>query len=246
MIGSNTIIKDISELRSVEKRAIEAEERVKNEKLTAIGELSSRIAHELRNPLNVVKTGMYLLKPQLESSNESNKERIEIINRAIDRMTFQLNDVMDYIRNKPLELQEVNLSKLIQSSIERANIQTKVEVKIPTKTTSVKADYDKLETVFSNLILNAAQAIKNTGKIEVRVLNGKMNNENVIIEVEDSGPGIPNENLDKIFDPLFTTKQSGSGLGLAACKNIIELHKGKITVQNNPTTFRIELPTQEN
>lgn len=225
----------------LEKQAIQAEERAKYEKLSAIGELSARVAHELRNPLHVIKTGLHLLRPQLERGDKSNKERLEIIDRAINRMTFQLNDVMDYIRQRPLELKQVNLSKIIQSAIERANVPSTVNIELPCDEVTIIADNDKLETVFSNLILNAAQAVNNRGKIKVRYNDEKMN-DNVVIEVEDSGPGIPEKDVDKIFEPLYTTKQSGTGLGLSTCKNIVELHKGKISVRNNPTTFRVEFP----
>jgi signal transduction histidine kinase len=94
--------------------------------------------------------------------------------------------------------------------------------------------------LFSNLISNAVQAIGGKeGTVTVRLDDDL---QDVIIEVEDSGPGIPDDVLPKIFEPLFTTKQYGTGLGLVSCKNIVDAHKGKITVQNNPTKFIIRIP----
>ena len=100
-------------------------------------------------------------------------------------------------------------------------------------------DKDKIDVVFDNLITNAKQAMKNGGKITLKLSES---NDQVKILVEDSGPGIPNDVLPKIFEPLITTKQSGTGLGLASVKSIIEQHGGTISVKNNPTTFTIVLP----
>ncbi len=91
----------------------------------------------------------------------------------------------------------------------------------------------------SNLINNAVHALDGQGEIEI---TSSSDSKNVIIQVKDSGPGIPDENLEKIFEPMFTTKNTGTGLGLVICKSIIEQHGGSISVNNNPTTFTIKLP----
>lgn len=93
--------------------------------------------------------------------------------------------------------------------------------------------------MFVNLITNAVEAMNYSGAI---IISSKLDQNNIIIEIENSGPDIEEENIDKIFEPLFTTKETGTGLGLASCKNIIERHRGAITVKNNPTTFTITLP----
>jgi signal transduction histidine kinase len=104
----------------------------------------------------------------------------------------------------------------------------------------VECDRRQIEVVLSNLILNSIQAIDEAkGAITISISEGE---ENVIIKVTDSGPGISDGDLPHIFEPLFTTKQKGAGLGLTSCKNIIEQHKGTITVKNNPVTFSITLP----
>ena len=104
---------------------------------------------------------------------------------------------------------------------------------------SIICDSRQLEIVFSNILMNAIQAMENSGQIKVRIIE---NEEDVNIEIEDSGPGVPEDKIDEIFDPLFTTKASGTGLGLVSCKNIIEQHKGSIKVKNNPTIFEIKIP----
>jgi signal transduction histidine kinase len=100
-------------------------------------------------------------------------------------------------------------------------------------------DSKYLEVVFSNIITNAIQAMENSGEIKVRFI---VNKKYVKIEIEDSGPGIPEDKIEQIFVPLFTTKPSGTGLGLVTCKNIVEQHEGNISFRNNPTIFEINLP----
>jgi two-component system sensor histidine kinase HydH len=100
-------------------------------------------------------------------------------------------------------------------------------------------DADKLEVVLDNIIMNAVEANNERGKVSIRIIDGK--NE-IIIEVEDAGSGVPQELMTKIFEPLFTTKQRGTGLGLASCKRIVEQHGGSISVKTKPSIFSIKLP----
>ena len=107
----------------------------------------------------------------------------------------------------------------------------------------LNCDAIKLEIVFGNILLNSIQAIADTqGQVYVRFAK---KSDSVIMEVTDSGPGIPQEHIDRIFDPLFTTKQKGTGLGLTSCKNIVEQHGGKISAKNNPTTITVVLPAPQ-
>jgi two-component system sensor histidine kinase HydH len=112
-------------------------------------------------------------------------------------------------------------------------------VKIEQENVRINCDYRKIEAVFTNLLLNAIQAVETKGEVHIRIID---NANDVLIAFEDSGNGIEPQNLSKIFDPLFTTKQLGTGLGLSICKSIVEQHGGNITVKNNPTTFLVRLP----
>ena len=105
----------------------------------------------------------------------------------------------------------------------------------------LNVDLNKIQQVFLNLFINASQAMPNGGKLEINISKNK---NFVVLDFIDSGEGISNENLPKVFEPLFTTKQKGTGLGLASCKNIIEQHEGKISVKNNPTKFTIMIPRE--
>ena len=215
---------------------------LKSERLSAIGELSGRLAHDLRNPLSVIKMSVDLIKQNPADSKLSDPtitKRIDLIEKSIDRISHQVDDVLGYVRNSPLNLSSVSLHELVQDSISKVNVPNDVQMEISSKDVKIDCDPVKLDAVFINLIVNSIQAMIDGGKIQI-----KMNERDnlVILEFIDSGPGISDENMNKVFEPLFTTKQKGTGLGLASCKNIIEQHQGEISVHNNPTTFTIVLP----
>ncbi len=215
---------------------------LKSERLSAIGELSGRLAHDLRNPLSVMKMSIDLIKQTPEETKISDPnvtKRIDLIEKSIDRISHQVDDVLDYVRNSPLNLTNVSIKELVQSSINKVSIPDDVKITVSEKDVTVDCDTTKLDAVFINLIVNAIQAMHEGGKIEIKIHE---KDHLAIIQFIDSGEGISEENMDKIFEPLFTTKQKGTGLGLASCKNIVEQHQGEINVTNNPTTFTIILP----
>jgi signal transduction histidine kinase len=211
-------------------------ELLKSERLSAIGELSGRLAHDLRNPLSVMKMSIDLIK---QTPDDSKTKRIDLIEKSIERISHQVDDVLGYVRNSPLNLENVSLYDSIQNSLKKINIPSDVKITLPKNDVSINCDIVKLDAVFINLIVNAIQELNHGGKIEIKISE---KNDFAIIEFIDSGKGISDENLPKIFEPLFTTKQKGTGLGLASCKNIIEQHQGEISVKTNPTTFTIWLP----
>lgn len=224
----------IIEATSVQTESIQREER-----LRAMGELSSRVAHDLRNPLGIIKNAIELIETTSdEITDEKLKKRINMIRKASDRMLHQINDVLDFVRTRPLELEKKSLSAILDASL-KSTASESVKITKPTNDISIVCDSKQLEIVFSNILMNAVQAMENSGEIKIRIIE---NDEDVSVEIEDSGPGIAQDKIEQIFEPLFTTKASGTGLGLVSCKNIIEQHKGTITVRNNPTIFEIKLP----
>jgi PAS domain S-box-containing protein len=225
LIGSNTVIRNMSEIYST-KRALEEE---KTKRFLAIGELSARIAHDLRNPLGVIKNSVAILKITNPDLDEGTKTNLARIDRGILRMTHQIDEVLDYVTPKPLKYSSITLSEILSSTLDRMILPDTVKVNLPKNDTKITCDHEKLEVVFVNLISNAIQAMSNKGEIDIRLLDGE---DDVIIEVEDTGPGIPDDIMPKIFDPLFTTRQIGTGLGLPSCKSIIENHHGAIGVTN--------------
>lgn len=217
-----------------------ANDLIKAERLSAIGELAARLSHDLRNPLSVIKSSVEIsLLRNKESLTPKDNEAIQRINNAILRMTNQIEDVLDYVKTTELQKNQFSINSCITSITSEIKLE-KINIKLPENDTLIFADESKFEIVFSNIIKNAIDAIgNNPGSIEIKC---KENDGQIIIDIIDSGPGIKEDSIDKIFEPLYTTKQTGTGLGLVSCKNIIEQHGGNLSVKNNPTTFRITLP----
>ena len=208
------------------------------QKLSIIGELSARIAHDIRNPLNNIKLSADLVSRK--NSDEKLKPYFETIDKNISRISHQVKDVLDFLRKSPIKKEQVNIKVLIDNVID--SIQIPANISIDVSECSFNANVDKImmESAFSNLILNSIQKIGDkNGKITVSI---KEKDSQYSITIEDSGEGIDSKIIDKIFDPLFSTKMEGTGLGLASVKAIIEAHGGTIYVKNNPTTFTITLP----
>jgi len=164
------------------------------------------------------------------------------IDKAITRMSHQIEQVLDFVEPKPLNIQRFSILDIIKSSVSKTTKFENLVITLPHKDCLIMCDVKKLEIVFYNLITNAIQAMNNDGKIDVGIVD--IGND-ILITIEDSGSGIPDDKLPKIFDPLFTTREIGTGLGLPCCKNIVEKHEGVIDVQtilNKGTTFLIKLP----
>lgn len=211
----------------------------KDQKLMLIGDMTARIAHDLRNPLNVIINSAKLLE---NSPDENISKRVAPILRSAERMRHQVEDVMIYVGARPLNLSEYSVLNLIASSIENIIVPDNIQVNYTKDDVKIICDGKQLDAVFGNLILNSIQAIgENKGTVTI---SWKVDGNNVIIDFIDSGRGIPDEIMPRIFESFFTTKQMGTGLGLVISKNIIEQHNGILSVKNNPTTFTVILPVR--
>lgn len=221
-------------------KKISADSGQKFDKLVHIGELTSRITHDMRNPLTVIiNYSMMVRKNSRSKLDKKSLDQLQTIEEEARKMHHQIEDVLNYVKLPPLKLESHSLHDILKKIIERAPISDDVEIHIPKNNPRIVCDIDKLEIVFVNLITNAIEAMNGPGTINI---TATVEPEEVVIQIEDSGPGISDENLGRIFEPLFTTKEDGTGLGLASCKNIIERHNGTITVKNKPTRFIIRLP----
>ena len=213
---------------------------IENEKLLVIGQLASNIAHDIRNPLGTIRSSVTRIEKQNESKNETISQEAERIKRSVARMNHQVESVLNYVRTTPLNLSENSLNDLIQSASNSLTIPKNIQLDIPKEDIKIECDSDKFKVVFENLLLNAIQSIDSEkGKISI---NSKQNEKEIVISFENSGPNISEENISKIFRPLFTSKLKGTGLGLSSCQNIITQHQGTISVTNNPVTFTIKIP----
>jgi PAS domain S-box-containing protein len=220
-------------------------ELVKSERLAAIGELAGMVGHDLRNPLTGIKNSAYFLKKKgPEISQAQANEMLEVIDKCVDYSNKIVNDLLDYSRNIYLELQEYSLRQMMLESLAMVQVPRKVKIvnNLLHKQT-LKADPDKIKRVFVNLIKNAIDSMPKGGKLTI---DGKVDG-NFKISFKDTGIGISDEDLPKLFSPLFTTKAKGMGFGLAICKRIVEAHGGTITVKTakgQGTTFTVTLPIE--
>jgi len=212
---------------------------IHSERLTAIGEMAARLAHDLRNPLSVISNELELIKLREPNPNEKMQTSQDRINRSIQRMSHQLEDVMDFVRMKPLDLKNQSIRDLLTSTVNSIAIPSEIKINLPENDCRISVDSTQMGIIFVNLIFNSIQAMNNYGKINITIFD---NLENTVIEFQDSGPGISEENLETIFEPLFTTKQTGTGLGLVSCMTIVKQHGGTLSVKNNPTTFTVTIP----
>ncbi len=210
------------------------------DRLLHIGELTSRITHDMRNPLTVIINYSTMIQKNSKNKlDQKSLDQLALIESEARKMYHQIEDVLNYVKLPPLKLQDYSLHDILKKVIDSVQTTDDVEIHLPKNNPQIICDIDKLEIVFVNLITNAIEAINGVGSINIYA---KTTPDDIIIEIEDSGPGIAEQDLEKVFEPLFTTKQSGTGLGLSSCKNIIERHRGEISMKNNPTTFTIKLP----
>ncbi|CUR52479.1 Signal transduction histidine kinase [Nitrosotalea devaniterrae] len=215
---------------------------IKNEKLSAVGNLSARISHDLRNTLTVIKSEVSLISFQ-DVKDEKMNERLRHLTHAIDKMDHQIGGVLDFVRERPLKIETFSSHALISNTVENISVPDGIKIVTPEQDVSITGDFAQLEIVLSNIIINSIHAMGESGTITISIEN-KL--DTFVISITDTGPGIPEKYMTKIFEPLFTTKQRGTGLGLASCMTIIKNHGGKIWVKNNPTTFIIQLPKTQN
>ncbi len=241
LIGRIASLRDMTEIYL----ARDEIEQQKIKRISDMGALSARIAHDLKNPLSVIKNSVELMKMRSSDSDEKTKNDYERIEKATVRIAHQIEEVLEYVWPKPLEFSNASLLEIFDTVISKINVQ-QVVIDLPKTDISIICDAAKLEIVFSNLILNAIQAMNGTGNLYIKMRDDK---DSVIIMIEDTGHGIPPDLLPKIFEPLFTTRQIGTGLGLVSCKSIVEKHGGSIDIQsevNKGTTFVIKLPKMHN
>jgi len=222
----------------VEKEKSEAEKKALQERYQAIGELASRIAHDMRNPLSIIKNQVEIIKI-LTKNDPKISEGFERIDKAVWRMSHQVDTVLDFIKTGPTNMDACSVLSILQESAESVSLFKHIQVNLPQSDAVVECDGRLLKIALGNLFVNAAQAMNGLGQINVKL---ETNKDTIQISIQDFGPGIEEKDLLRIFEPLYTTKQQGTGLGLSTVKNIIENHGGTIYAKNNPTTFVVELP----
>ncbi len=232
------ISKSVKEIVSLERRLVILEKQLEEEKFTIVGRFASKMAHDLRNPLSIIQVSLENMK-MLYGGDEIQIKQFKKIECAIDRMAHQVEGVLDFVREQPRKMSRVKMSEVISESVDSLNIPDNIKVILPKNDVRLLCDKRQFVVILNNLILNSIQAIKDKGIVELDIIE---KNNSIIIKIEDSGQGISKDTINDVFEPLFTTKQQGTGLGLVSVKSIINAHGGKISVTSPPTIFTITLP----
>ncbi len=228
------------------------EQLVRTEKLAAVGTLASGVSHELRNPLSAIKNAVFLLKRRLSKEtipdiDEKVIQFLDIMDKEIDRCSKIINDLLGFTRVTKPARSGSDINTVINETLSRVEIAENIKLSknLQPNLPMIMMDANQIGQVLINLIENACQAMTDNGKLEIST---KVSKSRMEVEIGDSGCGIPENEVKKIFDPLFTTKPSGTGIGLAVCYGIIQKHNGVIDVKSQEgigTTMFIKLPLEE-
>jgi signal transduction histidine kinase len=220
------------------------------DRLATTGEMAAGIAHEIKNPIAGVLGALHIFDDETKADNER-KEIIAEMIAQLERVNYAINDLLSYARPVKPEFTEIDIAEIIRRTIGLLSPQSKqLNVDIRTSLTEnkilINADKKQVQQILWNISLNALQALDGKGFVDVLVIDGETN---IKIEVKDTGRGIPVEQLSCVFQPFFTTKHKGTGLGMTITKRIIEQHGGTISVEsivNKGTTVTITLPKKQN
>ncbi|MGZ4865781.1 MAG: ATP-binding protein [Candidatus Angelobacter sp.] len=229
------------------------EEAQRAERLAALGQLSAGLAHEIRNPLGVIKGSAEILTQKLDNADPLAKELAGYIYTEVNRVSALVSRFLDFARPSQLDLGASDLAVVVerclktvseQGACKKVNIQRDFVSGLP----QVMLDQDLCDQVFTNLFMNACEAMGEEGgdlRVRLHATNEKTGEGGVVVEIEDSGPGVPPELKEQIFNPFVTTKKSGVGLGLAIVSKIVDAHGGSLKLVSEPghgACFRIEFP----
>ena len=218
----------------------------RSERLASLGRLVTGVAHELRNPIGIIKATVQLMEGDYK--NDPNfKEYTSVIHEQIHRQNTVIKELLDFGRPQKPVIQEGSVNTLLEGILtftepllrqHKITLRRCLDPDLPT----IKLDGERLKQVFVNLVLNAVQAMPDGGNLTIAT---SANPKSIDIAFTDSGSGIKDEDLPKIFEPFYTTKHGGTGLGLSICHQIVEMHGGMIDVYSIPeegTTFKVILP----
>jgi two-component system sensor histidine kinase HydH len=229
------------------------EEAQRAERLAALGQLSAGLAHEIRNPLGVIKGSAEILVQKLDNANPLAKELAGYIYTEVNRVSALVSRFLDFARPSQLDLRASDLAVVVDRCLKtvsehgackKVNVQRDFASGLP----KVMLDQDLCDQVFTNLFMNACEAMGEQGgdlRVKLHSSGAKALEAGVVVEIEDSGPGVPPELKEQIFNPFVTTKKSGVGLGLAIVSKIVDAHGGSLKLVSDPghgARFRVEFP----
>jgi len=227
------------ELKDAQERLLAAE------RLATLGEFSGSISHELRNPLSVIDSSAYYLKTKLKDADEKVLEHLNRIKSSVGSSTATIESLLNLTRMKEPKLTMVDLIAITSDAIATSKVPDTVKViqDFPGQEVWVNADHEQLRMAFNNIIKNASEALEGKGTLTVTVRTAA--DSRAEVSFTDTGQGIAEENLDRVFQPLFSTKTRGIGFGLSIAKMVIDKHGGTIEAKSEPgkgATITIQLP----
>jgi signal transduction histidine kinase len=247
--------------RSIEKLREAQDEIVRKGKLAQLGQLTATVAHEIRNPLGAVRTASFLIERKTKDKQLGLESQLQRINNGIKRCDTIITELLDFARSKSLALERVVLDEWVRATVEEEQKAlpdiVQIEFALDLGELTAEIDANRMRRVLINLLSNASEAMVGKGtdlltqNPRIRV-STRPAGSNIEIEVADNGPGIAAENLQKILEPLFTTKSFGVGLGLPAVEKILEQHGGGLRIESRPgegaaftAWFPIEQPARQ-
>jgi two-component system NtrC family sensor kinase len=241
-----SILHDLTEIRELERRRVE-QQLFESEKLAAVGRLAASIAHEVNNPLEAIKNALYLM--QGPGEGDKNSRFLEIARKETERVSHIIRQMLGFAR-RPGEVDWVDVNQLLEETLvlmEKKMRQLRIRIKksFDEALPPIRARADQLRQVFLNLIINAQQAIKGDGEIVISTSRYEQALQpSILVQLSDSGVGIAEDDLARIFDPFFSTGKKGTGLGLWVTQDIVRQHGGRIEVSSEigrGTVFSIVL-----
>ena len=228
-------IKNEQQLRDTQEQLLQAE------KLQSVGRLAAGVAHEVKNPIAIILQGIEYLQSVFKDADEDTKSVMQDLIDAVMRADKVIKSLLDYATPKDAEMETSDVNVIIEESLILVkHLFTKREIYLrrdfSKELSSVVLDRSRMQQVFINLFSNAVHAMPDRGEIciKTRPWESQSDSYRVIIEIEDTGTGVPKEILQKIFDPFLTTRRGrgGTGLGLSVVRGIIQMHNGDITIEN--------------
>jgi signal transduction histidine kinase len=219
-------------------------------RLAAIGRLTSGVAHEVKNPINAIVVHLEVLRETLRDLDPAARRHMDIIGSEIQRLDRVVQTLVDFTRPVELKLAETDLRRVVEDVVllaapEAERLGVRIERASSSAPLPVKIDSDLLKQAVLNVVINGVQAMPGGGVLSIRL---DREDGSAQVEVQDEGQGIPPEIRDKIFNLYFTTKEKGSGIGLAMAYRVMQLHNGSVDFESEPdrgTTFRLRLPLSE-
>lgn len=234
-------------------------ELVKKERLATLGQVTAVVSHELRNPLGTIRSSLFTINEKTKDKQLGVERAIERAERNISRCDRIIEELLDYTRIRDLDFETIEFDNWIQGVLEEINIPNTVKIKLKTNvSTKVSIDTERVRRAVVNVINNAIEALTvpyetldenpDNSKSANISINAHVADDKLHIDIEDNGPGIEKDQIEKIFEPLHSTKSFGVGLGLPITKQIIEQHNGQITFNSEPgrgTNVKIQIPVYD-